>query len=144
MSSWLVRLYPAPWRARYGDEFEAILESRRLTPMDALDVIRGAVDARLQSRRLGDRPPNSTRALRVGGAAAVLAGILWPGGLALQALGESWSGPGIVAHVLGTVALIVALIALSSARATCVGLGWTLIGFSAFRLDHDGGVAATA
>lgn len=118
MSSRLVRLYPAPWRARYGEEFEALLESRRLTPLDALDVVRGALDARLQPRHLGDRPPNPTRALRVGGAAAVLAGILWPGGLALQALGEAWLGIGIAAHVLGTLALLVALIALSSAQAT--------------------------
>ena len=29
----LIRLYPARWRARYGDEFEAILEERPLRPV---------------------------------------------------------------------------------------------------------------
>ena len=42
---WLVWLYPRAWRRRYGDEFEALLEQRALTPAAALDVIRGAVDA---------------------------------------------------------------------------------------------------
>ena len=30
MTKFLIRLYPARWQARYGDEFEAILEERAL------------------------------------------------------------------------------------------------------------------
>jgi hypothetical protein len=35
-------LYPAPWRARYGDEFEALLDDAPLRWPDLADVIRGA------------------------------------------------------------------------------------------------------
>ncbi|MDQ3880576.1 MAG: hypothetical protein M3295_05850 [Chloroflexota bacterium] len=44
----LVRLYPAAWRARYGDEFAALLDELRPTLPLVLDVVRGAVDARLR------------------------------------------------------------------------------------------------
>ncbi len=49
MSRWL-RLYPATWRRRYGDELEALLSERRPGPRDALDLLRGALDARLHPR----------------------------------------------------------------------------------------------
>src|SRR5689334_9648636 len=39
---WLIRLYPATWRARYGDEFAALLEQAPLTLPVLLDVLRGA------------------------------------------------------------------------------------------------------
>lgn len=35
----LVALYPAKWRAEFGDEFAALLEDTRLTPRAVLDVI---------------------------------------------------------------------------------------------------------
>ncbi len=44
---WLLWLYPPRWRRRYGDEFLAVLEERGLSPMVLLDVLRGALDARL-------------------------------------------------------------------------------------------------
>jgi hypothetical protein len=48
---WLLRLYPAWWRDRYSDEFTELLESlaprRRPIPL-AVDVLRGALDARLR------------------------------------------------------------------------------------------------
>jgi hypothetical protein len=40
-------LYPAAWRRRYGDEFEALLEQTRLTPRILFDVAVAAVDAHL-------------------------------------------------------------------------------------------------
>ena len=43
----LARLYPAAWRARYGAEFDALLADRSLTVRDRLDIVRGAIDARL-------------------------------------------------------------------------------------------------
>jgi hypothetical protein len=45
--SWLLRLYPAPWRERYGEEFGAVLASQRVSPAMVLDVLAGAIDARL-------------------------------------------------------------------------------------------------
>lgn len=43
----LVTLYPAAWRSRYGDEFLAVLTSRPPSLGDRVDIVRGAVDARL-------------------------------------------------------------------------------------------------
>ena len=43
---WLLALYPPRWRARYGDEFEALLDQEPVTPALIIDVIRGALDAR--------------------------------------------------------------------------------------------------
>ena len=44
---WMLRLYPAPWRERYGEEFSAVLASQRASPGLVLDVLAGALDARL-------------------------------------------------------------------------------------------------
>jgi hypothetical protein len=55
MRAFLIRCYPARWRARYGDEFEAILEERPLGPFDVADILLGAVDAQLRLRgRMSD------------------------------------------------------------------------------------------
>lgn len=43
----LLRLYPASWRARYGDEFAALLEDCAPTPFMLADVLLGALDAHL-------------------------------------------------------------------------------------------------
>ena len=44
---WLLRLYPAQWRERYGEEFRAVLASQRASPGLVLDVLSGALDAHL-------------------------------------------------------------------------------------------------
>jgi nitrite reductase/ring-hydroxylating ferredoxin subunit len=43
----LLRAYPAAWRRRYGDELLALLAERDLAARDVLDVLAGALDARL-------------------------------------------------------------------------------------------------
>ncbi|MGH2516987.1 MAG: hypothetical protein ACRDHP_15150 [Ktedonobacterales bacterium] len=43
---WVLRLYPTEWRARYGDEFAALLEDYPLTLFSLWDVLLGALDAR--------------------------------------------------------------------------------------------------
>jgi len=45
---WLVYLYPRMWRERYGDEFEILLEECLHSPLDALDILLGALDAHLE------------------------------------------------------------------------------------------------
>ena len=55
-----VRLYPAVWRSRYGDELEQLLVDRRPSFGDRIDLLRGALDARLHPqiggpRRVADR-----------------------------------------------------------------------------------------
>jgi hypothetical protein len=55
----LVSLYPGPWRRRYETEFLAVLESRPLTIGDRVDIVRGAIDARLHpSVRGPERVPD--------------------------------------------------------------------------------------
>jgi hypothetical protein len=44
---WLLRLYPAGWRARYGEEFAEVLERQRPSIGMFMDVLGGAVDAHL-------------------------------------------------------------------------------------------------
>ena len=44
---WLVWLYPPTWRERYSEEFEALLEHYQFSPLGVLDVLLGALDARI-------------------------------------------------------------------------------------------------
>jgi hypothetical protein len=119
----LLRLYPARWRDRYGDEFAAILESRPLGPFDVADVLLGALDAHLHLRGLGaasEHRKGFTMSLRVGGYAAVIGGILWLLVLAGNAISNGgdpfgpWLGLSIVAATLAT---LIALIGLSAFQA---------------------------
>ena len=84
MKTFLIRCYPARWRTRYGDEFAALLDERRLGPFDVADILLGALDARLRLRG----PANSggerrlAMSLRIGGVAAIVGAVsLGAGGL---------------------------------------------------------------
>src|SRR5579885_3392735 len=44
---WLLRLYPRAWRERYADEITLVLAAHRVTLWTALDMLLGALDARL-------------------------------------------------------------------------------------------------
>lgn len=68
----LLSLYPRAWQERYADELAALVEERGLSTHDVLDLIRGAVDARLQLQTLP--ASGSLRTRRVGAAGAVLGG----------------------------------------------------------------------
>ncbi|HET6744921.1 MAG TPA: hypothetical protein VFH90_03635 [Candidatus Limnocylindria bacterium] len=76
----LVRLYPAAWRERYGDELTALLEERPAGPFDVLDLLLGAIDAHLHLRGLGNRLEHRKgipMSLRLSGLAAIVGGGLW-------------------------------------------------------------------
>lgn len=76
----LVRLYPAAWRERYGDEMEALLDERPLGPFDAVDLFLGALDGHLHLRGLGhasEHEKGITMSLRTAGIAAIIAGTFW-------------------------------------------------------------------
>ncbi len=45
--TWMVRLYPAAWRERYGKEFAVIMADQRPSLGMIIDVLAGAVDAHL-------------------------------------------------------------------------------------------------
>ena len=113
MRSLLIRLYPARWRARYGEEFEAILEERPLGPFDVADILLGALDARLRLRGQGAENQHGrgfSMSLRIGGFA---------------------TAPTILLLV-GLVACLVAEAGLSAFQArTDPALTWTAFGLSA-------------
>ncbi len=77
--STLVRLYPRAWRDRYEAEFMGMLESRPPRTRDRLDIVRGALDARLHPEVPGtpDRPRPAMQPARLAAAAAVIAGVAW-------------------------------------------------------------------
>ena len=88
----LLKLYPGAWRARYGEEMEALLDDRRPGPRERVDLIRGAVDAWLH--------PESPS--RVPATAALLGGGLWTvvaAAVLSQPTPTDW--PGYIVDVLG-------------------------------------------
>ena len=138
MRSLLIRCYPARWRARYGDEFEAILEERPLGPFDVADILLGALDAQLRLRgRRSDiqQGKGFSMSLRIGGFAAILGGAVFAMSIVL--------GIGIVGNVepvvpgillvTGSLALLVALAGLE--RLPGAGSPVPLLGC---RRDHRG------
>jgi hypothetical protein len=75
----IVRLYPAAWRERYEAEFLALLDEHPPTLLDRLDVVRGAVDARMhpQVGPGADEPESGAARMRGAGATAILGGVFW-------------------------------------------------------------------
>lgn len=100
----LLKLYPGAWRARYGDEMEALLEARRPDPRERLDLLRGALDAWL-------RPPSPSLAPVL---AALIGGGLWTvvaTAVLVQPAPPDW--PGYLAEIvpLAAVAAVFLLVA---------------------------------
>jgi hypothetical protein len=121
MRALLLRCYPARWRARYGDEFAALLAERPLGPFDVADVLLGALDAHLHLRGLGAASQHAKGfavTLRIGGYAAIVGGILWLAGFAATSLDDTDTAilPWVV-FAAGTGALLVALAGLSAFQA---------------------------
>jgi len=54
--NWLLQLYPARWRERYGEEFGAVLASQRASVGLVLDVLGGAIDAHLYPQLQNSNP----------------------------------------------------------------------------------------
>lgn len=74
----LVRLYPSAWRARYGTEFEALLAERPPSARDRIDIVLGAVDARLSPQVDSTRVTRRAHMTdRLAGAAAMAGGLAW-------------------------------------------------------------------
>jgi hypothetical protein len=116
MTRFLLGLYPSSWRARYGDEFEALLEERQLAPFDVADVLLGAIDAHIhrRGRAASEHRKGVPMTPRLGGQAAVVGGCLMLIGLPLLTQGLF---PGLFPFLAGAGALVVALAGLSGLQA---------------------------
>lgn len=66
----IARLYPPGWRARYGDEFDALLEDVRPGCRELLNVLRGALAMQLTAWTFGKT------VAAVGLAGAIVAGVI--------------------------------------------------------------------
>ena len=120
MIALLLRLYPARWRARYGDEFEVLLAERPLGPFDVVDVLLGAIDAHLHLRGLGswsERRKGFLMSLRIGGFAAAIGGALILIGWVWAGVDPADSDPGFWIFSVGLVGLLIGLIGLSAVQA---------------------------
>ena len=139
----LIRLYPAAWRARYGDEMAALLEDRPASRRDRLDLLRGALDAWLH-------PPIPSR---VPAAAALFGGGLWTilaTIVALQPVPADW--PGYLLEIVpvamvSVLCLFVAVIGCAlrlgdgAGRAATVAVAVTCVGYVAWLVTLAGTAA---
>ena len=57
----LVRLYPRRWRRRYEEEFRALVEEERTWIHPLLDIVSGAITARLNPYLTAEEPPLTRR-----------------------------------------------------------------------------------
>jgi hypothetical protein len=116
----LLLLYPAAWRRRYGEEFAAVLESRHLGPFDVFDVVLAAIDAHLHFRGRQRAPGRSRGFLmssRIGGAAAIIGGVLLVIAMGWSIWDPADSDPGGFLVFPGLLAILIGLIGLSAFQA---------------------------
>jgi hypothetical protein len=75
----LIALYPRPWRDRYEIEFRELMADRSPSPRDRIDILRGALDARLHPQLDPSEPGGAAEShpARLGGILAVVGGALW-------------------------------------------------------------------
>jgi hypothetical protein len=105
----LLRLYPRPWRDRYGEEFDALISSRPPSVVDRLDIIRGAIDARLHPQLQGpDRVPDRSGFATLAGFGVLVAAviIMANGPVRYDEYGTYREGEGGLAFVLLAAALL--------------------------------------
>jgi hypothetical protein len=125
----IVELYPRAWRARYGEELDALLEAGSLGIRDRIDLLRGALDAHLHPARPSPLPVVSalTASALVTAHAIVIAAqpvpLDWPGYLEealplvilavvalLPAIVGLWLKLGDADGALGRLGLVVAVV----------------------------------
>jgi hypothetical protein len=96
----LVALYPQAWRDRYEDEFLALMADRPPDAIDRVDIVRGALDARLHPPGVGEPGPedplpyNGPWSVGRAGAITLVGGFLWLATILIALQGpirrESW------------------------------------------------------
>jgi hypothetical protein len=118
----LIALYPRAWRDRFEDEFLAPLQERSPEPLDRLDIVRGAIDARLHPELSGAPQPGRprSRAVVLTGILIAIGGLGWSAWLGLLLRSFDGWGTGtpesadliVVLSVLGFISLTVAIVAI--------------------------------
>ena len=73
----LIALYPRTWRDRYETEFRALMAERPPDPLDSIDVVRGAIDARMHPQVPGEPARRSSRPARLSGLLTAIGGLGW-------------------------------------------------------------------
>jgi hypothetical protein len=137
-SALLVRLYPPAWRARYGDELEALIveasDGRRVPWRVRVDVLRSAGRARLHGAGLGSDGSPGERAR--GGALLTLCAwaLFVVAGCIVQKISEHWqdatpaSGRGLPSVAFGAL-VVVAVCASAFVVAGIAATGPSLVAF---------------
>ena len=145
----LLRLYPRRWRERYEEEFAALLAERPPGIADVVDIVRGALDARLHPM-LGDDTPPTPWPHRLPGLLAASAGLtLTVAGTAIAARPEPGWGP--PADLLG-ISFVLMLISLPGdylapfGRKIAAVLGLVVLGGALAPMTHwaEAGVVVAA
>jgi hypothetical protein len=105
----LLRLYPRPWRDRYQEEFIDLMSERPPSLADRLDIVRGAIDARLHPQLRGpDRVPDRSGFATLAGFGLLVAAviIMANGPVRYDEYGTYREGEGGLAFVLLAAALL--------------------------------------
>jgi hypothetical protein len=104
----LLRLYPRAWRRRYGDEMAALIADQEASVRLVVDLIAGAIDARINPQPLRDDTVGSPD----DGGTTMTKSILHCDTARLQQLSAADQWKGVAWMLGGTLALAVAHIAL--------------------------------
>jgi hypothetical protein len=152
----LLRLYPKAWRARYEDEFLALMEQRTSSPLDAFDIVVGALDAHLRPQvSAAEVKPerralvNSTGFARWSGLGSALGGILLVLGFAGQSMINDEEYPytygvgDVLMSLLVSASLILMLAGLAGLYAR-LGQSTGIFGQASLALAVIGGLALLA
>jgi hypothetical protein len=102
--SWLLRLYPAAWRERYGAEFLELLARERRSPALFLDIFGGALDAHLHPQL--EARPTAAAAGATGGKNMVGGLSFRCGGFAPLSRAEAWRSAATLAGGTAALALL--------------------------------------
>jgi hypothetical protein len=135
LAALVLRLYPAAWRERYGDEMLAVLEQHRATPRTWLNLGMGALDAHLHHDLLTGKVVPMLQRLRSGAIATFCAIVIF--GVAIAFLGRTTDPQppfDAVAHAHPEIGLAFSIIQYAAdAAALALLVGGIPILISAFR-----------
>jgi hypothetical protein len=130
----LMVLYPAAWRRRYGDEFEALLEQTPLTFRTLFDVGVSAVDAHLNPTGPMRKWPFMFERLRSSELAVFACWILFVvSGLGFAKMTENWDlfpppgGDSLAIGLAYDAVIVGAMVALLGVLVAGVPIAWAII-----------------